>query len=148
MAKEFKEKTITINLRRAFDKPDTKRAKAALWVTKQAIKKETRAKEILISNGVNEYLWSRGLFHNPRKITVKVVSDKDRVTAYLPEEKITKKDEKNEKGKAEVIRESSPEKIQEKLKEVIEKMKAESRETKKEQPLAPETKEKKSKTSE
>ncbi|MFA5357452.1 MAG: hypothetical protein WC308_00835 [archaeon] len=148
MAKEFKEKTITINLRRAFDKPDTKRAKAALWVTKQAIKKETRAKEILISNGVNEYLWSRGLFHNPRKITVKVVSDKDRVTAYLPEEKITKKDEKNEKGKAEVIRESSPEKIQEKLKEVIEKKKAESRETKKEQPLAPETKEKKSKTSE
>ena len=73
MVKEFKEKTITINLRRAFAKPVTKRAKSALFAMKQAVKKETRAENIKVSNLVNETLWEKGLFKCPRKITVKVV---------------------------------------------------------------------------
>ena len=57
MVKEFKEKVITINLRRAYEKPVTKRAKAALFVIKNAVRKETRAENIKLSNLVNYTIW-------------------------------------------------------------------------------------------
>ena len=56
MVKEFKEKTITINLRKAFEKPTTKRTTSAKNILINAIKKETRAKIVKISNKVNEEL--------------------------------------------------------------------------------------------
>jgi large subunit ribosomal protein L31e len=125
MAKEFKEKTITINLRKVFDKPVTKRAKSSLFVVKQAVKKETRAENIKLSNLVNETLWEKGLFKAQRKITVKVVSEKDGVRVYLPTEKPlvkeTKKSEKTEKK--ELSKEEKPK-----------DKKETSNETKKEQP--------------
>lgn len=129
MAKEFKEKTITINLRRAYLKPTTKRAKAALFVIRAAVQKESRAEQIAISNGVNEKIWERGLHKIPRKITVKIVAEKEGAMVYLPDEKTAKKEEKKteKKGEAKVIREKEPEKIQEKLKEVIEEKKEEKK---------------------
>ena len=57
MAKEFKEKIITINLRKVFEKPATKRTKSALFLIKKAVKKETRKEKIKISNMVNEEIW-------------------------------------------------------------------------------------------
>ncbi|MFA5763522.1 MAG: hypothetical protein WC915_01790 [archaeon] len=94
MAKDFKEKTITVNLTKVFNKPVTKRAKSALFALKNAIRKETRIDNIKISNGVNEAVWARGLYHTPRKITVKLVKEKTDVRAYLPEEKIIAVEEK------------------------------------------------------
>ena len=91
-----KEKTITINFRKVFEKPMTKRAKSALFVLKSAVKKETRKDNIKISNKVNEALWNRGLFKSLRKITVKIVIDKD-TRVYLPDEKIIQKEEKQAK---------------------------------------------------
>lgn len=88
-----KEKTITVNLRKVFDKPATKRAKSALFALKKAVKKETRKDNIKISNKVNEALWQRGLFKSLRKITVKVTIDKD-AKVYMPDEKIIVKEEK------------------------------------------------------
>ena len=97
MVKEFKEKTITINLRKVFTKPVTKRAKSALYAVKQAVKKETREENIKLSNLVNEFLWEKGLYKSQRRITVKVVKEKDGVRVYLPDEKIQTKEVKTDK---------------------------------------------------
>ncbi|HNV00958.1 MAG TPA: hypothetical protein PKK60_00845 [archaeon] len=97
MAKEFKEKIITVNLIKTFSKPKTKRAKSAQHFLKQAITKETRIEKIKISNGVNETLWGRGLFNCPRKITVKIIAEKDTARVYLPDEKIVEKKVENKK---------------------------------------------------
>jgi large subunit ribosomal protein L31e len=100
MVKEFKEKVITINLKKAFQKPVTKRAKAALAVLKNAIRKETRIDNIKISNGVNEELWQKGLFKTVRKITVKVVKEDKIIRAYMPDEKVIVKEDKAKKAPA------------------------------------------------
>jgi ribosomal protein L31E len=85
MAKEFKEKIITINLRKTFNKPVTKRAKSAQHFLKKAVTKETRIEQIKISNGVNETLWERGMYNCPRRITVKIIADKNIARVYLPD---------------------------------------------------------------
>ncbi|VVB74392.1 50S ribosomal protein L31e [uncultured archaeon] len=101
MAQEFKEKTITVNLRAVFAKPTTKRAINAKHVLKNAVRKETRLKELKISNKVNELIWSRGRFNAPRKMTIKVIAEKENGIIMLPEEKYeAKKDKKDQKGKA------------------------------------------------
>jgi len=94
MAQDFKEKTITINLRKVFNKPVTKRAISAKYALIQAVEKETRLKKILISNKVNEMLWANGKFNTPRKITIKVVKEKETGRVMLPEEKYETKQEK------------------------------------------------------
>ena len=83
------EKIITVSFTKVFDKPVTKRATSALFFLKKAITKETRKKEIKISNKVNEAIWSRGLFKSPRRITVKVIIDKD-AKVYMPDEELPK----------------------------------------------------------
>ncbi|MFA5125633.1 MAG: hypothetical protein WC462_01360 [archaeon] len=101
MAQDFKEKTITINLRKVFNKPLTKRAISAKYALKQAVEKETRLKKILISNKVNEMLWAKGKFNAPRKITIKVIKEKDTGRVMLPEEKYETKQEKKKETKTE-----------------------------------------------
>ena len=94
MAKDFKEKTITINLSKVFEKPITKRVIAAKYIICQGVKKETRLNEFKISNELNELLWVRGKYNAQRKITVKVVKDKDTARIMLPSEKYEAKAEK------------------------------------------------------
>ncbi len=103
MAKEFKEKTITVNLKQVFQKPVTKRAINANYVLRETVRKETRLKEFSISNKINELFWSRGKYNCPRKVTVKVVNEKGRAIIMLPEEKYTpKSDKKKTDAKTEV----------------------------------------------
>jgi large subunit ribosomal protein L31e len=121
MVKEFKEKTITINLRKVFEKPVTKRARSALFVVKQAIKKETRAENIKISNLVNETIWEKGKYKPPRKITVKVVLVKDGVNVYLPTEKVQTKETKKEQKSKENIKDTQTNTKVEEQKSEVEK---------------------------
>ncbi len=129
MAKEFKEKTITVNLRAVFAKPTTKRAINSSHVLKNLVRKETRLKELKISNKVNELIWSRGRFNAPRKMTVKIIAEKENGIIMLPEEKYeAKKDKKGQKGK-------TPEKAKEETtgaKKTEEKVEAKKTEEKKE----------------
>jgi len=99
MAKDFKERTITINLSRAFEKPLTKRAIAAKFALKAGVEKETRLHKILISNKINEALWANGRFSAPRRMTVKVVKEKDTARVMLPEEKYEPKTDKKKETK-------------------------------------------------
>lgn len=101
MAKDFKEKTITINLSKVFEKPVTKRMIGAKHIIEQAVTKETRLKEHKISNELNILLWSRGKYASARKITVKVVKDKDVARIMLPTEKYEPKEAKKAAVKAE-----------------------------------------------
>lgn len=103
MAKEFKEKTITVNLSKVFEKPETKRARGALKILKDKITKETRAKNIKINNSVNQAIWEKGLFKSLRKITVKIIQEKDNIRVYLPEDKIV--EEKKQVTKKETVKE-------------------------------------------
>ncbi|MEK6958457.1 MAG: hypothetical protein AABW59_00250 [archaeon] len=123
MAQDFKEKTINLNLKRAFEKPVTKRATGALFEIRQSVKKETRATDIRISNKLNELVWGRGKFNCPRHVTVKVVKAKDYVIVMLPEEKFEEK--KKEAPKSAAAAKAAPAK----------------EETKKETPKAAEKKE-------
>lgn len=119
MAKDFKEKTITINLSKVFEKPVTKRVIGAKHIICEGVKKETRLEEFKISNELNELLWSRGKYNSARKITVKVVKDKEVARIMLPTEKYEPKDAKNvaQKGEKEVTPAVKEVKTEEKVKE-------------------------------
>ncbi|MBT4870124.1 MAG: hypothetical protein HON47_00955 [Candidatus Diapherotrites archaeon] len=130
MAKEYKEKTITINLSKVFLKPVTKRAKGAIFMVKKKVTKETRASEVLLSNKVNETIWENGMFRCPRKITVKIVNDKGKARVYLPDEKVELK--KEEKKKATGLK-AKAEEIAGKKETKVETPKEEKKETKTEE---------------
>jgi ribosomal protein L31E len=94
MAQDFKEKTITINLKKVFDKPVTKRAISGKNAIKSAVEKETRISDLKISNKLNELIWGKGKYNVPRKITIKVIKEKTKGIIMLPEEKYEPKQDK------------------------------------------------------
>jgi len=101
MAQEFKEKTIIVNLRKVFQKPATKRARSAATLLRSIVTKETRFENIKVSNKVNELLWSKGKFNAPKKLTIKVIPEKDVARVFLPEEKYEPKTDKKKETKKE-----------------------------------------------
>lgn len=137
MVKEFKEKIITINLKKAFEKPVTKRAKSSLFALKKAIRKETRIDEIKISNGLNELIWQRGLFKSPRKILVKLIKEKNIIRACLPDEKIEIKQTPKKKD----LKSKAEEKVKELQKETKTKKEDKTVKNKEEKPKKEDTKE-------
>lgn len=92
------ERIYTIPLRRVWISPRKKRAPRAVRVVESFIQRHmkvetgTKADEeeeearLIISNEVNEKLWSRGIEKPPRNIRVRAVKDKEgTVTVYLAE---------------------------------------------------------------
>ena len=141
MVKEFKEKIITVNLTKAFDKPVTKRAKSSLYILKKGVTKETRIDSIKISNKVNEFLWEKGLFKSKRKITVKLVKNKEGIDVYLPDEKVIVKTEAKKKKEPQTKQEQVKAKLEElqkgskKEEKKTDAVKEEAKTTKKEEVL-------------
>jgi len=97
--KELKEEDIveerfyTIPLRKVWIAPRKKRAPRAARLVKSFVLKhmkvrteadeEEEAEKLVISNEVNEKLWSRGIEKPPRKIRVRVIKDKEGVVTIL-----------------------------------------------------------------
>jgi len=93
------ERFYTIPLGKAWVAPRNKRAPRAIRIIRDFIRrhmkleagkgeedKEAEQKKIIISNEVNEKIWSRGIEKPPRKIRVRAVKYKDgNVTVYLAE---------------------------------------------------------------
>ena len=91
------ERIYTIPLRRAWIGPRKKRTPRAMRIVKSFVQRhmkvETEVKgeeeeegRLVISNEVNEKLWSRGIEKPPRNIRVRAVKDKEGVvTLYLAE---------------------------------------------------------------
>jgi len=98
--KEFVEERIyTIPLGKALVRPPKKRAPRAMqmiraFITKhmklemrvEAEEKKGELPKLVISNGVNEKVWGRGIEKPPRRIRVRAAKDKEgNVTLYLAE---------------------------------------------------------------
>lgn len=91
------EKIYTIPLGRAWISPRKKRAPKAIRLIRSFIQRhmkikteveetEEEAERLVISNEVNEKIWSRGIEKPPRKIRVRAAKDKEGViTVYLAE---------------------------------------------------------------
>ncbi len=87
------ERFYTIPLRKVWISPRKKRAPKAGRIVKSFVMKhmkvrteadeEEEAERLVISNEVNEKLWSRGIEKPPRKIRVRVVKDKEGVVTVL-----------------------------------------------------------------
>ncbi len=90
------EKFYTIPLGKAWISPRKKRAPKAVRIIRRFVEKhmkirteaegEEEAEFLVISNEVNEKIWSRGIEKPPRKIKVRAVKDKEGViTVHLAE---------------------------------------------------------------
>lgn len=91
------EKVYTIPLGRAWISTRRKRAPRAMRLVRSFIQRHMKVKEealeegeegerVVISNEVNERIWSRGIQKPPRKIRVRAAKDKEGIiTIYLAE---------------------------------------------------------------
>lgn len=92
------ERIYTIPLDKAWIMPPNKRAPRAIRIVKSFITKHMKlekqeeeeeaeeTKKLVITNEVNEKIWSRGIEKPPRKIRVRAAKDKEGiVTVYLAE---------------------------------------------------------------
>jgi large subunit ribosomal protein L31e len=93
------ERFYTIPLGKAWLMPPNKRASKAIRIIRDFVKRhmkleakeegeeeEAEPKRLIISNEVNEKVWSRGIEKPPRKIRIRAARDKDgNVTVYLAE---------------------------------------------------------------
>lgn len=66
------ERVYVISLKNAYRAPLTKRAKVAIRMIREFLKRHIKAEIIHISPTVNNFIWSRGIAKPPRKLQVKV----------------------------------------------------------------------------
>jgi len=101
MAKETKtgvEAVYTINLRRSWLKePRSKRSNRAIREIRGFVTKHTKSKEVKISKGVNELVFSHGFKKPPGKIKVEVKGDFESVQVKIPGEVIEQTKQKARK---------------------------------------------------
>ncbi len=107
-----------IPLDRAFLFPPKKRIRKALNEIKRFVKKHTRAKEILVSTEINEFIHKNSK-NIPRKISATLLKENEKVSVYLEtgkqlKEYLSKKDalkkqkEKKSKEKSDKKKEDQP----------------------------------------
>ena len=82
----LEERVYTIPLRRAWLVSNRKRTPKAVKLVRDFILRHMKAESIVISNDLNEELWSRGIQKPPRKIRVKAEKDKEGVVTVYPAE--------------------------------------------------------------
>ena len=104
----MEERIFTIPLKKAFRVPRTKRAKKAIKVIREFLKrhmKVERLEDVVIGKSINEAVWKRGIQKPPRRIRVHAVVYEGKVYAELLGVDIilpSKKEEGKEEAKKEV----------------------------------------------
>jgi large subunit ribosomal protein L31e len=73
------ERIYTIPLRRAWIVPRKERTPKAIKVIRSFIKRHMKTESIILSNEVNELIWSRGIEKPPRRIRVRAAKNKEGV---------------------------------------------------------------------
>jgi len=71
------ERVYTVPLARAWVSPRKERAPKAIRILKSFIERHMKPESIVISEGVNERIWRRGIEKPPRKIRIRAVKDRD-----------------------------------------------------------------------
>lgn len=76
----------TIPLRKAWLAPPHRRAVRAMHMIRDYAKKHMKSEDVKIDAKVSELVWSKGIEHIPRRITVRLSKDEEeRVTVALPD---------------------------------------------------------------
>ncbi len=80
-------RTYVVPLGVVYEAPPYRRAKKAIIVIREFATRHMKAKQVSIDSGVNEMIWSRGIKHPPRRITLEMERDEDGVVKVkLPPE--------------------------------------------------------------
>ncbi len=82
--KEEVERIYTVPLWRAWVTPRYRRTERVINLLKEFAARHMKSKEVKISEELNEMLWSRGIRNPPRRVTVKMVKDKDGLVTISP----------------------------------------------------------------
>ena len=82
---ETVERVYVIPLRDAYRAPRKKRAKVAIRIIREFVKRHLKVEEVKIGNDVNEYVWSHSIEKPPRRVKVKVVKEEDVAEVSLAE---------------------------------------------------------------
>jgi len=79
--------TYVVPLGVVFEAPPYRRAKKAIIVIREFATRHMKAKQVSIDSEVNELIWSRGIKHPPRRLTLEMERDEDGVVKVrLPPE--------------------------------------------------------------
>jgi len=78
------EKFYTVNLRDAWTVPRKQRAPKAVRILKEFVKRNMKAEDIKVSNGINQEIWLRSIQKPPRKLKIRVVKDKEGQVIIFP----------------------------------------------------------------
>lgn len=80
-------RTYTVPLGVVYEAPPYRRAKKAITIIREFATRHMKARQVSIDAGVNELIWSRGIKHPPRRITLEMARDEDGVVKVtLPPE--------------------------------------------------------------
>jgi large subunit ribosomal protein L31e len=80
-------RTYVVPLGVVFEAPPYRRAKKAIIVIREFATRHMKAKQVSIDSEVNELIWSRGIKHPPRRLTLEMERDEDGVVKVrLPPE--------------------------------------------------------------
>jgi large subunit ribosomal protein L31e len=79
------ERNYIVNLREAWKAPRKHRTPRAIRVLKEFVKRNMKVESVIMSNEINEEVWSRSIEKPPRKLKVRAVKDKEgNVIIYPP----------------------------------------------------------------
>ncbi len=80
-------RTYVVPLGVVFEAPPYRRAKKAVIIIREFATRHMKARQVSIDVEVNELIWSRGIKHPPRRITLEMERDEDGVVKVrLPPE--------------------------------------------------------------
>ena len=80
-------RTYVVPLGVVYEAPPYRRAKKAVMVIRAFATRHMKANQVSIDSEVNELIWSRGIKHPPRRITLEMKRDEDGVVKVkLPPE--------------------------------------------------------------
>lgn len=105
-----------VPLKRAYEKPRTRRSNVAVKEIFDFLYKHTRKKkeDIVIAKEVNEFIWKRGIQKPPRRVAISIRMKDDKVYVFLKDSK----EIENFFNKAKVVKESKS--IKDKVAEIKE----------------------------
>ena len=78
------EKMFTINLGRVWIAKPKRRAPRAINTVKEYMKRHMKSDDIVITNEINEQIWSKGIGKPPRRIKVRAVKDNENRVIVFP----------------------------------------------------------------
>lgn len=79
LEEEGETRIYTVPLKRAYYVPRYRRTEKAIRIIREFISRHMKAEKVVISQRLNEKIWSRGDQKPPRRIRVKAVKDKEGV---------------------------------------------------------------------